>query len=80
LEDEIRNIKKELVVVHRRIDEVNQRIDRLTDTIMVLSSRIDKLAERVDENTIELRELKAKEKVIEDILRRLQKLEDHVFA
>ncbi|WP_457550263.1 hypothetical protein [Archaeoglobus sp.] len=80
LEDEMRALKNELILIHRRIDKTNQRIDRLADTVTLLSSRIDKLAERVEVNTIELRELKAKGKVIEDILRRLKKLEDRVFA
>jgi len=74
------SIERRLDNLEKRVDETNQRIDRLTDVIISLSTRVDRLAERVEENTIELKELKAKEKIIEDILRRLQKLEDHVFA
>ena len=47
---------------------------------MSLSMRIDRPAEKVEGNTTTINELKAKEKIIEVIIRRLQKLGDSVFA
>ena len=74
-----------------RIDETNRRIDsvreELTARIDETNKRIDLLSTRLEENTRELGELKAeivalrsRQEIIEDLVRRVRKLEERVFA
>jgi chromosome segregation ATPase len=74
-----------------KIDETNKRIDtathELTARIDETNKRIDVLSTRLEENTRELGELKAeivalrsRQEIIEDLVRRVRKLEDKVFA
>ena len=76
---------------NKRIDETNKRIDavreELTARIDETNRRIDETNTRIDNLTLEVgalkaevRDLKSRQEAIADILARLQRLENKVFA
>jgi len=81
LTERIDNVKEDLTA---RIDSVRRE---LTIRIDETNKRIDILSTRLGENTRELGELKAeivalrsRQEIIEDLVRRVRKLEERVFA
>ena len=85
------NIENDVRALNLRIDETNKRIDavreELTARIDETNKRIDALSARLEQNTrelgnlkVEIVELKTRQEIIDDVVRRLGKLEEKVFA
>ncbi len=73
----IDNVREELT---EKIDLQTARIDMTNRRIDDLSGRIDNLSENVAQFREDFAEFKAREKIIEDILKRVGRLESKVIA
>lgn len=70
-----------------RIDETNRKIDELRNDIMKNTERIDETNKRIDQLYLELsdirgdlREALSREEIIDDVLIRLQRIEEKVLV
>ena len=95
IENELRQIRKSIDDTNKRIDDTNKRIDdldwklstRIDNLNAQLSARIDETNQRIDQLYIEISSIKAELKkalsqkeVIDDVLIRIQRLEDKVLT
>lgn len=86
--DELRvELKNEIMENTRRIDETNKRIDETNKRIDETNKRIDETNKRIDELYLEISDIKAQlqkalseKEVINDVLIRVQRLEEKVYA
>ena len=56
-----------------RIDETNRRID-------ILSTRLEENTRELGEVKAEIAALRSRQEIIEDLVRRVRKLEERIFA
>ncbi|MBO8180827.1 MAG: hypothetical protein H0Z19_10205 [Archaeoglobus sp.] len=63
-----------------RIDETNKRIDETNKRIDILSTRLEENTRGLGELKAEIAALRSRQEIIEDLVRRVRKLEDKVFA
>ena len=66
--------------LNKRIDETNKRIDALSKRLDRTNKRTDDVVSEFSEIKADLREMKTRDKIMNDLIKRIQKLEDKVFA
>jgi len=88
IENELRQIRKSIDDTNKRIDDLDWKLSTRIDNLNAqLSARIDETNQRIDQLYIEISSIKAELKkalsqkeVIDDVLIRIQRLEDKVLT